>query len=510
MTTRLLMIKQCMSTAPQDIPQPQVREHPQQGSTPVRDHPHLGTSVRQWLSAGQPRPYTAGVRSWSSSVSQTTRSNEEDLNGYRDHHGLEVDHLEEDDLNWEMELWAHHTHIMQYEKAAHDAWQQQYKTYTSLLELAECQQMALGAIAGHTDQYVEASHIWSKMLCHLDQHLRSRPGGTESMDSAEVECMCSTRAEHTRSAEHEGLDVNLADSAPIPQCTTHWFTTQEGIDAYRAQAQSDAASAQSQRMDGPPMLWLDQAAMENESDSPSRTIWLIIKEARESTKCLDPNNNIFTHAGVKIPHPESYSGEADLKKFEVFVAALLWWLSLNLLLGSDRASTLTQVRYLGNCLKGDAQEWYVWNIKHHDRVVCKWTLESALIEMQKHFLHLLMHRYTSTTYETTHQGSGTVQDLLNRLNKLTTCMVQKLDDYMQWKWFLAALWSASWGSPHMRKYHWVQPYGWSRLDCIAGQRCHVIQHECMSIQGITPSSCTSMTHALKGMGPTTMSCSTWE
>ena len=48
-------------------------------------------------------------------------------------------------------------------------------------------------------------------------------------------------------------------------------------------------------------------------------------------------------------------------------------------------------------------------------------------------------RPPSTTYETTRQGSGTVQDLLNRLNKLTACMVQKLDDYMQWTRFLAAL-----------------------------------------------------------------------
>ena len=94
---------------------------------------------------------------------------------------------------------------------------------------------------------------------------------------------------------------------------------------------------------------------------------------------------------------------------------------------------------MGNCLKGNAQEWYVRNIEHHDRVVREWTLESALIEMQKHFLHLLMHRYVSTTYEITCQGSGTVQDLLNRLNKLTTHMVQKLDDYTQRKWFLVAL-----------------------------------------------------------------------
>ena len=59
--------------------------------------------------------------------------------------------------------------------------------------------------------------------------------------------------------------------------------------------------------------------------------------------------------------------------------------------------------------------------------------------MQKHFLHSLMHRYASMTYETTRQGSGTVQDLLNRLNKLTACMVQKPDDYTQRKRFLAAL-----------------------------------------------------------------------
>ena len=46
-------------------------------------------------------------------------------------------------------------------------------------------------------------------------------------------------------------------------------------------------------------LWLDQANMENKSDSPSRTIRLMIREARDLTEGLDPDNNIFTHAGVK-------------------------------------------------------------------------------------------------------------------------------------------------------------------------------------------------------------------
>ena len=46
------------------------------------------------------------------------------------------------------------------------------------------------------------------------------------MDSVEAKCMRSARA------EHEGLGVTLADSTPIPEHTTHRFTTQEGIDAH--------------------------------------------------------------------------------------------------------------------------------------------------------------------------------------------------------------------------------------------------------------------------------------
>ena len=57
-----------------------------------------------------------------------TRSNE-DLNGYGDPSELEADHLEDNNRNWAMERWAHRTHIMRYEKAAHDVWQQQYETY---------------------------------------------------------------------------------------------------------------------------------------------------------------------------------------------------------------------------------------------------------------------------------------------------------------------------------------------------------------------------------------------
>jgi len=97
----------------------------------------------------------------------------------------------------------------------------------------------------------------------------------------------------------------------------------------------------------------------HELDSLAKTIRLMIKDARDSTEGLDPENNVLAHAGVKISQPEPYSGKADLEKFKVFIAVTLRWLLLNLLLGSDRASVLMQVRYIGTCLHGDAQEWYI-------------------------------------------------------------------------------------------------------------------------------------------------------
>ena len=51
-----------------------------------------------------------------------------------------------------------------------------------------------------------------------------------------------------------------------------------------------------------------------------------------------------------------------------------------------------QLRYLGSRLLGNAQEWYTRKVKHPARAKWDWTLESAIIGLQTHFLHTLMHR----------------------------------------------------------------------------------------------------------------------
>ena len=49
------------------------------------------------------------------------------------------------------------------------------------------------------------------------------------------------------------------------------------------------------------------------------------------------------------------------------------------------------------------------------------------------------HRQVSISYESTHQGGGIVQDLLNKLTKFVARMVEKPDPYTQRKRFLVAL-----------------------------------------------------------------------
>ena len=121
-----------------------------------------------------------------------------------------------------------------------------------------------------------------------------------------------------------------------------------------------------------------------------------------------------------LPHPEPYAGESDLKTFEIFIIGILQWLSMNLVLGSGKANTAVQLRYLGMHLTGDALEWYSHNVEHYARATCCWTLESALAGLQEQFLHPSTYRHMLMQFNTAQQGSGTAPDLLDRLTKFTS------------------------------------------------------------------------------------------
>ena len=100
------------------------------------------------------------------------------------------------------------------------------------------------------------------------------------------------------------------------------------------------------------------------------------------------------------------------------------------MLGSDKDSTTLQLQYLGSRLSGNTQEWHTRKVKHPARSKKDWTLESAIITLQNHFLHMLTHRQVLVEFITTQQGSSTVQDLLIKLDKLAAHMVEAPNGYM--------------------------------------------------------------------------------
>jgi hypothetical protein len=70
----------------------------------------------------------------------------------------------------------------------------------------------------------------------------------------------------------------------------------------------------------------------------------------------DPEMSLLAKAAIKQPHPDPYRGSADLKIFEVFMAGILQWLSMNNMLG-ERAAEL-QLSFLGSYLRDEALEWF--------------------------------------------------------------------------------------------------------------------------------------------------------
>jgi hypothetical protein len=87
-------------------------------------------------------------------------------------------------------------------------------------------------------------------------------------------------------------------------------------------------------------------------DGITQMIRIVLAEAAD----MDLDKSLLVKAGVKLKHPEPYSGGSDLEEFDGFIANILRWLKMNYLLRPT--SIELQVGYMGTCLTGQAQEWY--------------------------------------------------------------------------------------------------------------------------------------------------------
>ena len=69
------------------------------------------------------------------------------------------------------------------------------------------------------------------------------------------------------------------------------------------------------------------------------------------------------------------------------------------------------------------QEWFYRNVEQYDCQVHEWTLETVVQGLQKRFLHTLTHHHTSNKFDMVSQGTKTIQELLNDLNKYAMWMI---------------------------------------------------------------------------------------
>ena len=85
---------------------------------------------------------------------------------------------------------------------------------------------------------------------------------------------------------------------------------------------------------------------DNEIDQTVNFVSFMVQEVRDISKGLSSENSILMRMGARMPPPEPYSGEPDLKRYQVFITGLLQWFLMNQLLGSDAESTLMQLKCL--------------------------------------------------------------------------------------------------------------------------------------------------------------------
>ena len=338
------------------------------------------------------------------------------MNGSKEPNG---DHQPPTDKSY---LWNYNIHkniVEECDQQDCTNWECKLEALAHLLSIAEAKQ-AIATTYGHLNtRYIKASRHVRQAHEALDRHTQSW-----AMCMADVNSVINHTGMGQAPANGSGEEPTSTTGVPLPRSTTHQFATHEGTKAYWTQTRSEALLMCAQTVEQRSSAVSQARDSDNEVDRAVNFVSLMVNEAREASKGLSPENSILMRMGAKMPPPEPYSGEPDLERYQVFITGLLRWFLMNQLLGSDAESTLMQLKCLGNCLQGNTQEWYIHNIESWDCTVWTWMLESVLEGLQKHFLHALIHRQVSMSYESTHQGGGTVQDLLNRLTKFTVQMVK--------------------------------------------------------------------------------------
>ena len=164
----------------------------------------------------------------------------------------------------------------------------------------------------------------------------------------------------------------------------------------------------------------------------------MIQRALNRNKHKVAEKSALSMSGIKLTPPSPYEGSPELEDFEVFIAKMIDWLEITNMLrpGCEQE----QLLLLASCLKGEAATWYYDHVRSPSNPNPReWDLISVVEALQRRFIHTLSHHKAAVQFHAIKQGTKTVQELLNIMNKYADRMVEKPDGYTFRRTFINAL-----------------------------------------------------------------------
>ena len=118
------------------------------------------------------------------------------------------------------------------------------------------------------------------------------------------------------------MGEHLQTSVPPPGRTIYRFTTPQGSACGQMPVWPGDEAARACHAENINILGADPSGFNGgvEENNPIRTL---VRGTFSDYQELNLDSEVFTHGRVKMPHPEFYSGEPNLKKFEAVIIGIL-------------------------------------------------------------------------------------------------------------------------------------------------------------------------------------------
>ncbi|KZS91323.1 hypothetical protein SISNIDRAFT_467896 [Sistotremastrum niveocremeum HHB9708] len=188
---------------------------------------------------------------------------------------------------------------------------------------------------------------------------------------------------------------------------------------YPAELLNNTANGYEPSQGDKPTPMTDAPLWNEDTDDLPRPV-RIIRRAWNRNHLVFPQKSALATVGIKLESTHQYSGDDDPEKFEAMLVSVISFLEIYNLMGPR--SMTEQVQVYATRLTGKAEEFYRKELmpqKGYGRI---FTLESVVLALYTRFITATGLMRPSVTFNTLEQGSMTVLDFYDALNRAANSM----------------------------------------------------------------------------------------